>query len=149
MSSQPATRPGIRRPGFEALSERASGSRLPPQRVNATLRVLHAPTAVGGHPGGLARAERELGLDSTSVSLLPHPFGHDTDVVLGRDGDGAFRRYVNRARLLSRMRRRHRALQLRRARLPIPHGKHGPIATIGRVLALRDLALLLSDDASS
>ena len=56
--------------------------------VSGALRVLHAPTAVGGHPGGLARAERELGLDSTSVSLFPHPFGYDVDEVLGRDGDG-------------------------------------------------------------
>jgi len=72
--------------------------------VSGALRVLHAPTAVGGHPGGLARAERELGLDSRSVSLFPHPFGYDVDEVLGRDGDGALRRYLNRARLLARMR---------------------------------------------
>ena len=51
--------------------------------VSGALRVLHAPTAVGGHPGGLARAERELGLDSRSVSLFPHPFGYDVDEVLG------------------------------------------------------------------
>ena len=71
--------------------------------VSAALRVLHVPSAVGGHPGGLARAERELGLDSVAVSLFPHPFGHAVDEVLGRDGDSPARRYSNRARLLFRM----------------------------------------------
>jgi hypothetical protein len=48
------------------------------------LRVLHAPGAVGGHPQGLARAERELGLDSHSLVYEASPFGYEADeVVLG------------------------------------------------------------------
>jgi hypothetical protein len=50
----------------------------------APLRVLHAPAAVGGHPQGLARAERELGLDSHSLVYEASPFGYEADeVVLG------------------------------------------------------------------
>jgi glycosyltransferase involved in cell wall biosynthesis len=41
---------------------------------------------VGGHPGTLARAERELDLDSRCVALRPHPFGYPADEVLTRGG---------------------------------------------------------------
>jgi glycosyltransferase involved in cell wall biosynthesis len=48
------------------------------------LRVLHAPGAIGGHPQGLARAERELGLDSRSLVYEASPFGYEADeTVLG------------------------------------------------------------------
>jgi hypothetical protein len=111
--------------------------------VSGVLRVLHAPTAVGGHPGGLARAERELGLDSRSVSLFPHPFGYDVDEVLGREGDGVVRRYLNRARLLARTRDvdvMH--FNFGEPLFPLPQGVGGATAAIARILALRDLALL-------
>jgi len=117
--------------------------RWPTDPVSRTLRVLHAPTAVGGHPGGLARAERELGLDSRSVSLFPHPFGHDVDEVLGKDGDGVARRYSNRARLLVRMCAVDVVhFNFGEPLFPIPQGIRGPTAAIARVLALRDLRLL-------
>jgi glycosyltransferase involved in cell wall biosynthesis len=46
--------------------------------------VLHVPGATGGHPQGLARAERELGLDSRSIVFEASPFGYEADeVVLG------------------------------------------------------------------
>ena len=111
--------------------------------MNAALRVLHVPSAVGGHPGGLARAERELGLDSVAVSLFPHPFGHAVDEVLGRDGDSPARRYSNRARLLFRM-----CLvdvvhfNFGEPLLPIPHEARGATPFVARRLALRDLSLL-------
>jgi glycosyltransferase involved in cell wall biosynthesis len=48
------------------------------------LRVLHVPGATGGHPQGLARAERELGVDSRSLVFEASPFGYEADeVVLG------------------------------------------------------------------
>jgi hypothetical protein len=47
------------------------------------LRVLHLPAAVGGNPQGLARAERELGLDSRSIVFEASPFGYEADEVLG------------------------------------------------------------------
>ena len=111
--------------------------------MSGSLRVLHAPTAVGGHPGGLARAERELGLHSTSVSLFPHPFGHGVDEVLGRNGDSAARRYANRARLLSRMCAADVVhFNFGEPVFPIPQGISGPSAAIARLVALRDLPLL-------
>lgn len=111
--------------------------------MSRPLRVLHAPTAVGGHPGGLAEAERELGLDSTAVSLFPHPLGHEVDEVLGRPGDGPAKRYWNRARLLGRMLRADVVhFNFGESVFPIPQGVGGATAAIARVLALRDLPLL-------
>lgn len=49
-----------------------------------TLRVLHCPDCVGGQAGTLAAAERAIGLDSWSVSLVDGAFGHLVDEVLGR-----------------------------------------------------------------
>ena len=70
------------------------------------LRVLHAPAAVGGHPQGLARAERELGLDSRSVVFEASPFGYEPDeVVLGLEPTlaGRARLEAFRFRLLARV----------------------------------------------
>ncbi len=46
------------------------------------LRVLHLPALVGGHAAGLARGERELGLDSRTLALVESPYGYEADVVL-------------------------------------------------------------------
>ena len=46
------------------------------------LRILHVPAVVGGHAVGLARAERELGLDSRVIAFEPPPFGYEPDEVL-------------------------------------------------------------------
>lgn len=56
------------------------------------IRVLHAPAAVGGHAPGLAAAERELGLDSTVVTMHEPPFGYPVDRVLAPPGTSAARR---------------------------------------------------------
>ena len=69
------------------------------------LRVLHVPGATGGHPQGLARAERELGLDSHSIVFEASPFGYEADqVVLGPNPSlaGRARLEAFRFRLLSR-----------------------------------------------
>lgn len=50
--------------------------------MNRPLRVLHCPELVGGHPGSLAKAERELGLDSRCIALRTHPFGYAADEIL-------------------------------------------------------------------
>src|SRR5436853_1038691 len=49
------------------------------------LCVLHVPAGVGGHAIGLARAERELGLDSRVIAFDPPPFGYAADEVLFAD----------------------------------------------------------------
>jgi glycosyltransferase involved in cell wall biosynthesis len=56
---------------------------------------------VGAHPAGLARAERELGLESWAVSFEPvHP-GYEADEVLF-DGGGRLERELRRWRFLGR-----------------------------------------------
>ena len=67
-----------------------------------TIRVLHVPDAVGGNPQGLARAERELGLDSVSVVFAESPFGYAADEILRPLGTTAPRYAGRRARLLLR-----------------------------------------------
>lgn len=108
------------------------------------LRVLHVPTAVGGHPGGLARAERALGLESIAVSLAAPPLGHAVDEVLERPGDKRLRRFVRRGGLLWRALRSFDVIHFNYGRtfLPYPGDPHGIVGRAERLLALRDLPML-------
>lgn len=45
------------------------------------MRVIHAPSIVAGNAIGLSRAERDLGLESTTISVLPHAFGYQPDIT--------------------------------------------------------------------
>jgi glycosyltransferase involved in cell wall biosynthesis len=66
------------------------------------LRVLHLPHNVGGHPSGLARAERELGVDSRAISFHAMNAATPADEVLLADGAGRARRELRRWGLLVR-----------------------------------------------
>jgi glycosyltransferase involved in cell wall biosynthesis len=105
---------------------------------------LHVPTAVGGHPGGLARAERELGLASVAVSLAPPAFGHAVDEVLERAGDSTLHRFARRGGLMLRALRAFDVVHFNYGRtlLPYPAEPHGLTGVAGRMLALRDLPVL-------
>lgn len=46
------------------------------------LRVLHAPTMMGGTPQSLAMAERELGLDSRSAAFFQTAYGYKADELV-------------------------------------------------------------------
>lgn len=46
------------------------------------LRVLHCPTTTGGHPQGLAQAERRRGLQSTAVAFAQNYLGYESDRFL-------------------------------------------------------------------
>lgn len=46
------------------------------------LKILHCPELVGGHPYGIAKAERAIGMTSHCVALRPHPFGYPADQIL-------------------------------------------------------------------
>lgn len=46
------------------------------------IKILHAPTTVGGNPQGLSRAEKGLGLDSVAVSIYQNYLQYKCDVVL-------------------------------------------------------------------
>lgn len=67
------------------------------------LRVLHCPWIIGGNPAGLAAAERELGLESTTIVFKPSPFGYPADEVVWDDGDRVAVQELKRWRLLPRI----------------------------------------------
>lgn len=48
------------------------------------LRILHCPSTVGGNPQGLSRAERKIGLDSRSVTLVQNYLAYPVDDILFR-----------------------------------------------------------------
>lgn len=66
------------------------------------LRILHCPTMVGGNPQGLARAERELGLESWAVAFNQDYFKYETDEVLFAKRQSPLVREIKRWRLLIR-----------------------------------------------
>ncbi len=66
------------------------------------LRVLHAPYMVGGHPQQLARAEREVGLESWSVAFRESKFQYPADEILWNDNDGRLAGECKRWGLLAR-----------------------------------------------
>ncbi len=70
--------------------------------LDRPIRVLHCPEDVAGNASGLARAERELGLDSRSVALRPHPFQIAGEEILFSERDNALSRIVKRWSLVAR-----------------------------------------------
>lgn len=70
--------------------------------VRRPLRILHCPTNVGSNPQGLARAERELGLESSAVAFRSHRFQTPPDEVLWQPSDGRIRCEIRRWQLLRR-----------------------------------------------
>jgi glycosyltransferase involved in cell wall biosynthesis len=64
------------------------------------MRILHTPTNVGGHPIGLSRAERELGLESEVVIFEPNPFGFEVDRSFVQNGVAPWRTAPTRLRFL-------------------------------------------------
>jgi glycosyltransferase involved in cell wall biosynthesis len=110
------------------------------------VRVLHCPYNVGGQPGALARAERELGLDSRAV-VFEQPSGYAADEVLRRAGVSRVEFERRRWRLLVRAVRDYDVVHFNfgRTLLPEPPTWRDPSAlhrVAGSVLGLRDLPLL-------
>lgn len=66
------------------------------------IRVLHCPAIVAGNAQQLARAERELGIESWVVALTGSPFGYGTDEILWERKDNVIMREIKRWRLLWR-----------------------------------------------
>lgn len=65
------------------------------------MRILHTPWNVGGHPIGLARAERELGLDSEVVTFERDPFAFEVDRSYYREGVPVWRTAPTRLRFMA------------------------------------------------
>ncbi len=64
------------------------------------LRVLHWPTDVGGHPSGLSRAERTIGLDSQVAVIQRSSFGYEVDHDLNLGSVSKWHRLAGRTRML-------------------------------------------------
>jgi len=61
-----------------------------------TVRVLHCPTTVGGHPQALVRAERELGLLSRSIAFEQNPLLYEVDEILRTAGQSYLVKEIKR-----------------------------------------------------
>ena len=57
---------------------------MPKSAPRSRLRVLHCPELWGGIPITIARAEREIGLESIAASFVPTRYGDEPDVVIFR-----------------------------------------------------------------
>jgi hypothetical protein len=123
--------------------------------TDGPLRVLHCPTDTGGHPQQLARAEREVGLASRSVTFHRAYFGYRSDEVLVPEGAGRLRAELTRFALLRRALRDFDVVHFNFGRtilpppLPPPPGRRGIGRAVGllyswyaRLLDMRDLDLL-------
>ena len=66
------------------------------------MRVLHAPTDVGGHAYGLSRAERELGIRSDVAVFVAGPYGYGADLRFNVEDRFLPRRFAIRAGFLAR-----------------------------------------------
>ncbi len=114
------------------------------------IRVLHCPGIVAGNPQQLARAERELGLESVAVALAGSRYGYDTDEIVLRPGDGVLRQETKRFGLLRRALRDFDVVHLNFGQTIMPLASDTRPVSLGgrafaryaRLLEFRDLPLL-------
>ncbi len=71
--------------------------------MRGKIRVLHAPTTVGGNPQGLSYHLNQLGLKSTSLTLLQNYMNYPADIVLWKQGDNLIKREFNRIVFIAKM----------------------------------------------
>jgi glycosyltransferase involved in cell wall biosynthesis len=90
------------------------------------LRVLHCPDMVGGQPGILARAERELGAESWAVSFEKSRYDYPIDEIVSPPGTGPIRRFSRRWRLLWRALRRFDVVHFNFGRTITPERSFAP-----------------------
>jgi glycosyltransferase involved in cell wall biosynthesis len=122
--------------------------------------VLHCPSSTGGNPQSLARAEREVGLQSRAISFQASPFQYPSDEILCRPTDSTVRKLlgteVMRWPLLRRALRDfdivhlnfgetimpNAAAGIARAGAPYAAWLYGIYRLYARLLEMRDLPLL-------
>lgn len=68
-----------------------------------SIKVLHAPTTVGGNPPALSKAQKQLGLDSEVVDLEPSYFAYHADHVIWDSRDRLLVREFKRLRMMVRL----------------------------------------------
>lgn len=87
----------------------------------SALRVLHCPLMTGGNPPQLARAERELGLESWSVAFRSDYTRYPTDEILWPAGDPLWRFEARRWKLLWRALRDFDVIHFNSGMSILPH----------------------------
>lgn len=68
--------------------------------MKKTLKVLHAPTTVGGNPSGLSRAFSALGIKSSVVALSQTYLNYHADRVIWEAGDNLLVRELKRLKAI-------------------------------------------------
>ncbi len=88
------------------------------------MRVLHCPTDVGGHAGGLARAEQKLGIDSTTAVFSRSWLEYSVDIDLALGGRGRLGRLAGRMRFSAKAARGYDVFHFNfgQSLLPAPGG---------------------------
>ena len=66
------------------------------------MRIIHCPKNIGGHPAGISKAERAMGLDSRSVALIAPAFDFKADEILWRRRETPLKLEYNRWKLFLR-----------------------------------------------
>lgn len=67
------------------------------------LRVLHCPYNTGGSPAGIARFERQMGLDSYCVAYSPGPYRYPCDEYLWTELNPLFlKKFIKKLKLFAR-----------------------------------------------
>ena len=64
------------------------------------MKVFHCPSQIGGNPAVLAKHERELGLDSISISEKSNYIGQSSDSLLSGKNSGLLNLEVQRIKLI-------------------------------------------------
>ena len=120
------------------------------------MRIIHCPQDIGGNPQQLARAERQLGLQSHAVSLRQNYMAYPTDEVLCQPADSIIRNELARLTLLRRALRDYDIIHFNNGRTTTPshisrlawaEERHPswlyPVYRVyQRLLSMRDLPLL-------
>ena len=118
------------------------------------MRVLHLPDVIGGHPIGLARAERKLGLESSTLALRQHPLMYRADVTFAKSMVGA---ELSRPALLRYVRRNADVVHFNFGQSVFPSrvaaDRGGIVSRFGRrcynvyasLLEFRDVEMLVRD----
>lgn len=89
--------------------------------------MLHCPTMTGGNPQGLARAERELGLQSWAVVFRSTYFDYETDEVLFDSAGSRLVAELKRWKLLWRALRDYDVIHFNFGRSILPPALGAPV----------------------
>ncbi len=68
--------------------------------IKDKIKVLHAPTTVGGNPHNLSIALNSLGLESKSLAFIQNYYQYPVDIIICSNSDGVIVREVKRIKTI-------------------------------------------------